>query len=88
MTELTEASLTQALKEIQKMLVDEPITLTPTKLFIRPADLAELGLTVDDVVNMIRENHERKARRRTTERGLQHQANPEPAHQAVEAGRP
>ena len=56
MTELTEASLTQALKEIQQMLLDEPITLTPTKLFIRPADLAELGLTVDDVKNMIREN--------------------------------
>ena len=56
MTELTEASLTQALKEIQKMLVDEPITLTPTKLIFRPADLAELGLTVDDVKKMIKEN--------------------------------
>ena len=72
MTELTEASLTQALKEIQQMLADEPITLKPIKLFIRPADLAELGLTVDDVVNMIKENHERKETRRTTERVLQH----------------
>lgn len=58
MTELTEASLTQALKEIRQMLEqsNEPITLKPTKLFLRPADLAELGLTVDDVVKMIRDN--------------------------------
>lgn len=83
MTELTEASLIQALKEIQKMLVDEPITLKPTKLLIRPADLAELGLTVDDVVNMIKENNERKETRRTPERVLFDQANPKPAHQAA-----
>ena len=56
MTELTEASLTKALKEIQQMLADEPITLKPTKLLIQPAALAELGLTVDDVVNMIKEH--------------------------------
>ena len=58
MTELTEASLTQALEEIRQMLeqFNEPITLKPTKLLIRPADLAELGLTVDDVVKMIRDN--------------------------------
>lgn len=56
MTELTEASLTKALKEIQQMLADEPITLKPTKLLIQPADLAELGLTVDDVKKMIKEN--------------------------------
>lgn len=58
MTELTEASLTEALKEIQQILADKPITLKPTKLLIRPADLAELGLTVDDVKKMIRDNHE------------------------------
>jgi phage major head subunit gpT-like protein len=57
MTELTEASLTKALEEIRQMLADEPITLTikPLKLIIRPADLAELGLTVDDVKKMIRD---------------------------------
>ena len=56
MTELTEASLVKALKEIRQMLADEPITMQPTKLLIRPVALAELGLTVDDVVKMIKEN--------------------------------
>ena len=56
MTELTEASLVKALKEIRQMLADEPITQQPTKLLIRPAALAELGLTVDDVKKMIKEN--------------------------------
>jgi hypothetical protein len=58
MTELTEASLAKALKEIQQMLEqpDETIKQTPTKLLIRPADLTELGLTVDDVKKMIRDN--------------------------------
>ena len=58
MTELTEASLVKALKEIRQMLADEPITMQPTKLLIQPAALTELGLTVDDVVKMIKENHE------------------------------
>ena len=56
MTELTEASLVKALKEIRQMLADEPITQQPTKLLIQPAALAELGLTVDDVKKMIKEN--------------------------------
>lgn len=56
MTELTEASLVKALKEIRQMLADEPITMQPTKLLIQPAALAELGLTVDDVKKMIKEN--------------------------------
>ena len=56
MTELTEASLVKALKEIQQMLADEPITMQPTKLLIQPAALTELGLTVDDVKKMIKEN--------------------------------
>lgn len=58
MTDLTEASLTKALEEMQKMIEqrNEPITLKPTKLIFRPADLARLGLTVDDVKKMIREN--------------------------------
>lgn len=63
MTELTEASLTRALEEMQKMIEqrNETITLKPTKLLIRPADLARLGLTVDDVKNMIKESNERQA---------------------------
>lgn len=56
MTELTEASLVKALKEIRQMLADEPITQQPTKLLIQPAALTELGLTVDDVKKMIKEN--------------------------------
>ena len=56
MTELTEASLVKALKEIQQILADEPMALKPTKLLIQPAALAELGLTVDDVKKMIRDN--------------------------------
>jgi len=60
MTDLTEASLTKVLEEMQKMIEQrkEPITLKPTKLLIQPAALAELGLTVDDVKKMIKENHE------------------------------
>jgi len=58
MTELTEASLVKALKKIRQMLEQpiETITMQPTKLFIQPAALAELGLTVDDVKKMIRDN--------------------------------
>ncbi len=58
MTDLTEASLTKALEEMRQMMKDtcEPITLQPTKLLIQPAALAELGLTVDDVKKMIKEN--------------------------------
>ena len=58
MTELTEASLTKALEEMQKMIEqrNEPITLKPTKMIFRPADLTRLGLTVDDVKQMIRKN--------------------------------
>jgi hypothetical protein len=58
MTELTEASLAKALEEMQKMIEqrNEPITLKPTKMIFRPADLTRLGLTVDDVKKMIRDN--------------------------------
>ena len=55
MTDLTENSLINALKEIQQMLEYETITLKPTKMFLRPADLEELGMTVDDVKKMIQE---------------------------------
>jgi len=69
MTELTEASLIKLLEEMRQMMNETCGLLTqqPTKLFIRPADLAELGLTVDDVKNMIKENHECKETRRTVE---------------------
>jgi hypothetical protein len=58
MTELTEADLEKALKEIKQMLEqpDETIKQTPTKLLIRPADLTRLGLTVDDIKKMIKDN--------------------------------
>jgi hypothetical protein len=58
MTNLTEASLTKALEELLKLIEqrNEPITLKPTKLIFRPADLTRLGLTVDDVKKMIRDN--------------------------------
>jgi hypothetical protein len=55
MTDLTETSLINALKEIQQMLEVEAIALKPTKLFLRLADLEELGLTVDDVKKMVQE---------------------------------
>ena len=55
MTDLTENSLINALKEIQQMLEYETITLKPTKMFLRLADLEELGMTVDDVKKMIQE---------------------------------
>jgi hypothetical protein len=61
--DLTEAGLEKMLKEIRQMLADEPITMQPTKLLIRPAALAELGLTVDDVKKMLKEHYERKERR-------------------------
>lgn len=58
MTNLTEASLTKALEELLKLIEqrNEPITLKPTKMMFRPADLTRLGLTVGDVEKMIRDN--------------------------------
>jgi hypothetical protein len=50
--------LTKIMEEMRQMMKDacEPITLKPTKLLIQPAALTELGLTVDDVKNMNRDN--------------------------------
>jgi hypothetical protein len=50
--------LTKIMEEMRQMMKDacEPITLKPTKLLIQPAALTELGLTVDDVKKMIRDN--------------------------------
>ena len=59
MTELTEANLEAALIEIRKHMDEtgEKIKLTPTKLIFRPSDLEALGLTVDDVKKMIKEQN-------------------------------
>jgi hypothetical protein len=57
MSELTEASLEAMLIEIRKHL-DETgnrVSLIPTQLILRPSDLEALGLTVDDVTKMIKE---------------------------------
>jgi hypothetical protein len=61
MSELTEASLEAVLIEIRKHLdaTGEKTTLIPTKLLVRPSDLAALGLTVDDVIKVIKEQHEK-----------------------------
>ena len=61
--DLTEAGLEKMLKKIQQILAEESIPMQPTKLIIQPAALAELGLTVDDVKQMIKEHYERKERR-------------------------
>ena len=55
MTELTEANLEAMLMEIRKHLdeTSERVSLIPTQLIVRPSDLEALGLTVDDVQNMI-----------------------------------
>jgi hypothetical protein len=59
MSELSQASLENMLIEICKHL-DETggrITVKPTQLIIRPSNLKELGLTVDEVKKMIKEQN-------------------------------
>ena len=59
MSDLTEASLEAMLIEIRKHL-DETgnrISLIPTHFIFRPADLEKLGLTVDEVTKMIKEQN-------------------------------
>jgi hypothetical protein len=58
MTDLTEANLTSALEAIQNHIKEtgKSIVLRPTKVMYRPAELAALGLTHEDVVKMIKEN--------------------------------
>jgi len=55
--DLTEANLEKAIEEIRKLTEETgvPIALKPTKVFYRPADLAALGLTHEDVVKLIEE---------------------------------
>ena len=59
MAELTEASLEAMLIEIRKHLDDtsDRVSLIPTQLIVRPSDLEELGLTVDEVTKMIKEKN-------------------------------
>jgi hypothetical protein len=59
MSDLTEASLEAMLIKIRKHL-DETgnrISLMPTHFIFRPADLEKLGLTVDEVTKMIKEQN-------------------------------
>lgn len=59
MTELTEAGLESMLMEIRKHLDEtgEKITAIPRCIIVRPADLEALGLTVDDVAKMVKEQN-------------------------------
>jgi hypothetical protein len=59
MTELTEANLEAMLMEIRKHLDEtgERVSVIPTQLIFRPSDLEALGLTVDEVIKMIKEKN-------------------------------
>jgi hypothetical protein len=59
MSELTEASLEAMLIKIRKHLdaTGERVTLIPTQLIVRPSDLEALGLTVDEITKMIKEQN-------------------------------
>ena len=59
MSELSEANLEAMLIEIRKHLDEtgDRITLIPKYFIVRPSDLEALGLTVDDVKKMIKEQN-------------------------------
>ena len=59
MTDLTEANLKACITEIQKHMEEtgQLMALKPTKVMYVPADLEALGLTHEDVVNMIKEKN-------------------------------
>ena len=59
MSELTEASLEAMLVEIRKCMDEtgDRITLIPKYFIVRPSDLEAIGLTVDDVKKMIKEQN-------------------------------
>lgn len=59
MTDLTEESLKASIIEIQKYMEEKGqlIAFKPTKVMYVPADLEALGLTHEDVVNMIKEKN-------------------------------
>ena len=59
MSDLSEANLEAMLIEIRKHLDEtgDRITLIPKYFIVRPSDLEALGLTVDDVKKMIKEQN-------------------------------
>ena len=59
MSDLSEASLEAMLVEIRKCMDEtgDRITLIPKYFIVRPSDLEALGLTVDDVKKMIKEQN-------------------------------
>jgi hypothetical protein len=59
MTELSQASLEAMLIRINEYIDEsgEKISAIPTWFMVRPADLEELGITVEDVARMIKEKN-------------------------------
>ena len=59
MAELTEASLEAMLIKLRKHMDEtgERVTLIPKYLTFRPSDLKELGITLEEVMKMIREKN-------------------------------
>jgi hypothetical protein len=59
MTDLTEANLKDAITAIQKHIEErgKVMVIKPTKVMYRPADLAAIGLTHEDVLKMIKEKN-------------------------------
>jgi hypothetical protein len=59
MSELSQASLEAMLINIRKQLDDtgDKISLIPKYFIVRPSDLEALGITVDDVTKMIKEQN-------------------------------
>jgi hypothetical protein len=59
MSESTEASLEAMLIKIRKHLDEtgDRVSLIPTHFIFRPSDLEKLGLTVDEVTKMIKEQN-------------------------------
>jgi hypothetical protein len=56
MTDLTQEDLEKLLIKMQEYLKPEKPNMRPTKVIYRPAELAALGLTHDDVLKLIKEN--------------------------------
>ena len=59
MTELTHANLEAMLIEIRKHMDEtgDRVSLIPKYFIVRPSDLEALGLTVDEVTKMIKEQN-------------------------------
>lgn len=59
MTDLSETSLEALLVELRKHIdeTSDRVTKIPTYFIVRPSDLEALGLTVDDVKKMIKEQN-------------------------------